>query len=97
MKVCINNIIIYVDLENVYYCPKIDSNFFYFDIFEAKSFEFKVKDGFLNVKDTTGNIILESQHKNTIYPLSQPKNAVIYYSPATVQAYKAIKVQFFEL
>lgn len=75
----------------------MDSNLLSLGVLEAKGFEFKANDGVLNVKDTAGDVVLQSKRKGTVYPLSQPPNAVTHYSPATVQAYKATKAQPLDL
>ena len=83
----------YIHLKNVHYCPELDSNLLSLGVLEAKGFEFQAKNGFLNVKDTDGDIVLQSQRDGTVYPLSQPKRTETDYSPATVQAYRATKAQ----
>lgn len=97
IEVSIAGIPSYIHLKNVDYCPEFDSNLLSLGVLEAIGFEFQASNGLLNVKDTEGDVVLQSQRDGTVYPLSQPKNTGTDYSPATVQAYKATKAQSSEL
>lgn len=66
-------------------------------ILKPRASNSRPKDGFLNVKDTTGDVVLQFKRGGTIYPLAQPKNAFVHYTSATVQAYKATRAQSLEL
>lgn len=55
-EIMINNTFFYVHLKNVHYCPETISNLLSLGIFKAKGFEFKTKNGYLNIKNTAGEM-----------------------------------------
>lgn len=97
IKIIINGIPSYIHLKNVHYCPEMDSNLLSLGILEAKNFEFKAKNGFLNVKNTAEDVVLQFKREGTVYPVAQPENTFVYYIPATIQVYRATRAQSFEL
>jgi hypothetical protein len=62
-------------VTNVHYCLEMDSNLLSLGIFEAKGFEFRGKNGHLQViDDENDDVVLEAKRQNNVYLLNQPQN-----------------------
>lgn len=72
LEVMTHGIPSWVHVYNVHYCPEMTSNLISLGTLEANGFEFKAKNGYLNVKGTVGDIILQSKRQGAVYPLLQP-------------------------
>lgn len=53
-----------IQLTNIYYLPKLDTNLILFGVFKKKKCEFYVVNSFLLIKDKDNDIVLKSIRDN---------------------------------
>ena len=58
-----------IELSNVYYLPKLDTNLISLGVLDEKRCEFRTTNGLLPIKDKEDEIVIESIRDNGVYPL----------------------------